>query len=55
MADLAQTRGTLCVTATHAPPLQVAAALRKISSHIGSPKKFAKASQLLRELLAQVR
>ncbi|PSC74417.1 hypothetical protein C2E20_2477 [Micractinium conductrix] len=32
---------------------QVAAALRKISSHIGSPKKFAKASQLLRELLAQ--
>jgi hypothetical protein len=33
---------------------QVAAALRKIAGHIGHPKKFAKASQLLRELLAQV-
>lgn len=34
--------------------MQVAAALRKIAGHIGHPKKFAKASQLLRELLAQV-
>lgn len=33
---------------------QVAAALRKIAGHIGHPKKFSKASQLLRELLAQV-
>lgn len=33
---------------------QVAAALRRIASHIGSAKKFAKASQLLRELLSQV-
>ncbi|KAL4419554.1 hypothetical protein ABPG77_006885 [Micractinium sp. CCAP 211/92] len=32
---------------------QVAAALRRIASHIGSAKKFAKASQLLRELLSQ--
>ncbi|PRW20364.1 hypothetical protein C2E21_9030 [Chlorella sorokiniana] len=35
------------------PSDQVAAALRKIAGHIGHPKKFAKASQLLRELLAQ--
>lgn len=33
---------------------QVSAALRKIASHIGSAKKFVKASQLLRELLSQV-
>lgn len=32
---------------------QVSAALRKIASHIGSAKKFVKASQLLRELLSQ--
>ncbi|KAL4431489.1 hypothetical protein ABPG75_006745 [Micractinium tetrahymenae] len=32
---------------------QVAAALRKIASHIGSAKKFVKASQLLRDLLSQ--
>lgn len=35
------------------PNDQVAAALRKIAGHIGHPKKFSKASQLLRELLAQ--
>ncbi|KAI7836979.1 hypothetical protein COHA_009161 [Chlorella ohadii] len=35
------------------PNDQVAAALRKIAGHIGHPKKFGKASQLLRELLAQ--
>ena len=33
----------------------VGAALRRIASHIGHPKKFSKASQLLRELLGQVR
>jgi hypothetical protein len=33
---------------------QVSAALRKIAAHIGQPKKFGKASALLRELLAQV-
>jgi hypothetical protein len=34
---------------------QVSAALRKIASHIGHLKKFSKASQLLRELLSQVK
>jgi hypothetical protein len=34
-------------------PDQVAAALRKIASHIGHPKKFVRASELLRQLLSQ--
>lgn len=37
----------------HAGPDQVAAALEKIISHIGNPKKFKKASPLLRQLLSQ--
>ena len=37
------------------PNDQVAAALGKLANHIGQPKKFAKASQLLRELMSQVR
>eukprot|EP00887_Chlorella_sp_A99_P008277 scaffold12.g8277.t1 len=37
------------------PKDQVAAALRKIVGHIGQPKKFVKASGLLRELMSQAR
>jgi hypothetical protein len=33
---------------------QVAAALLRIAAHISAPKKFAKASELLRSLLSQV-
>lgn len=37
----------------HVGPDQVAAALEKIISHISNPKKFKKASPLLRQLLSQ--
>ena len=36
------------------PADQVAAALRKLAGHMGQPKKFVRASGLLRELMAQV-
>ena len=43
---------TVGYTAGRAPDPQLAAALQKIAAHIGSSKKFRRASGLLRELLA---